>query len=285
MMSGRLRADPTHALVRSYCVDCHGAPDESPEGGFSLTVVLDSMSLLETGPTLKKALDAVEGFEMPPADVDQPSTEERSRMITGIRKWLARPSLGKRHDPGRPVLRRLTRLEYNNTIRDLLGLETDVFMFSERLPFERGHYRPMSKRMPDRLTMAAREYGAKYPVLLRDTSMPGDSRAEYGFSNRGDAQNLSAVRLQQYVRTAGEIAFHPELLSRAERMEELFPKARFRQMQLSSVGPSAKSHASATVALAANQNVGRSAGESSWNIQQFRERVERAFAEDRGRRV
>jgi hypothetical protein len=280
-LSSRLQADEASVLIRQYCVDCHGAPDESPEGGFSLSAEFKSTPLRESGPTLKKALHAIEGFEMPPSDSDQPSVEERKQLAGGIRHLLAKPSLNGQHDPGRPVLRRLTRLEYNNTVRDLLGLETDVFMFSERLPFERGHYQPQSKKMPDRLSMAAREYGARYPVLLRDVSMPGDSRAEYGFSNRGDAQNLSPVRLRQYVRVAGEIAFHPELLSRAERMEELFPQARFRQM---SAGASQKSKplASSETQLATNNNVGRAADGSAFTLDQFRKRVDSAFAEDRG---
>ena len=280
-LCGDLQADEAKAVIRAYCVVCHGAPDESPEGGFSLTADFARAPLRETGSTLKKALDAVEGFEMPPADSDQPSVQERKELTRGIRQWLANPSLGKQHDPGRPVLRRLTRLEYNNTVRDLLGLETDVFMFSERLPFERNHYQPQSKKMPGRLTMAAREYGAKYPVLLRDASMPGDSRAEYGFSNRGDAQNLSAVRLQQYVRIAGEIAFHSELLSRAERMEELFPQARFRQMA-SGVSQKSKPLTGSKTKLATNDNVGRTADGSAFSLEQFRARIDSAFAEDRG---
>ena len=132
-------ANEAVTLVQQFCVDCHGAPDESPEGGFSLAANFESSPLSETGPTLKKALDAIEGFEMPPTDGDQPSHDERLQLAAGIREWLARPTLGTHRDPGRPILRRLTRLEYNNTVRDLLGLETDVFMFSERLPFERSH--------------------------------------------------------------------------------------------------------------------------------------------------
>ena len=279
--SGRLEADETESLLRGYCADCHGPPDESPEGGFSLAADFGSTSLSDTGTTLKKALDAIEGFEMPPVDSDQPTVEERRRLTKGIKRWLAQPSLGEEYDPGRPTLRRLTRLEYNNTVRDLLGLETDLFIFSERLPFDRTHYQPGSQKMPNRLTMSAREYGAKYPVLLREASMPGDSRAEYGFSNRGDAQSLSPVRLRQYVRTAGEIAFHPELLSRAERMEELLPNARFRQM---AAGASSKSNplTSSKTQLATNNNVGRTADGSALSLEQFRRRLESAFAEDRG---
>ena len=154
-------------------------------------------------------------------------------------------------------------------------------MFPERLPFERRHYQPQSKKMPDRLTMGAREYGAKYPVLLHDASLPGDSRAEYGFSNRGDAQSFSSVRLQQYVRMAGEIAFHSELLSRAERMEELFPGARFRQ-SVGQASQKSKPLAGSTSRMATNSNVGRTAEGSAFSLEAFRQRVDSAFAEDRG---
>lgn len=280
-LSGWLEADEPSALIQRYCVDCHGAPDESPEGGLSLTAEFGSAPPHETGPTLKKVLDAIEGFEMPPLEGEQPTAAERKELTDGIRHWLARPTLDGQRDPGKPVLRRLTRLEFNNTVRDLLGLETDVFIFSERLPFEHRHYQPQSKKMPDRLTMAAREYGAKYPVLLPDASMPGDSRAEYGFSNRGDAQNLTAVQIQQYVRMAGEIAFHPELLSRAERMEELFPDARFRQMA-AGASPKSKPLAGSDTRLATNNNVRRTAEGSAFTLEEFRARVDAAFTEDRG---
>lgn len=276
----RAAADPM-ALIDRYCIDCHGEPDEGPKGDFSLTAKFDSLPLSQTGSALKKALDAIEGFEMPPARKDQPSAEERAQLVAGIRAWLATPTLDDRRDPGRPILRRLTRLEYNNTVRDLLGLETDVFMFSERLPFERSHFQPRSGKMPDRLRMGAREYGAKYPVLLRDASMPGDSRAEYGFANRGDAQNLSAVRLEQYVRLAGEIAFHPELLSHGERMQELFPNARFRQLATTR-SAQAKPLSSVGDKLAPNDNVKRTADGSRFSLAAFKERVRTAFAEDRG---
>lgn len=281
ILGGQVHAEEPLTLVRRYCVDCHGAPDESPEGDFSLSADFDSESLLTTGVTLKKMLDAVEGFEMPPADADQPTAGERRDLAAGIRRWLSRPTIGDRRDPGHPLIRRLTRLEYNNTVRDLLGLEADVFVFSERLPFDRRHYQPLSGSMPDRLTMSAREYGAKYPVLLPDASLPGDSRAEYGFTNRGDAQNLSAVRLEQYVQLAGEIAFHPQLLSRAERMQELFPNARFRQF----AGPPSqepKPLATSNRRLATNDNVRGLAEDSAFDLQQFRDRVDAAYAEDRG---
>ena len=68
ILRGGVAASEPITLIQQYCADCHAGPDEQPEGGFSLTADFDSAPLVETGPTLKKALDAIEGFEMPPAD-------------------------------------------------------------------------------------------------------------------------------------------------------------------------------------------------------------------------
>ena len=63
-------------------------------------------------------------------------------------------------------------------------------------------------------------------------------------------------------------------------MEELFPKARFRQM--ATAKQSYKPLATSTVQLAANNNVMRTAEGSAFDLDEFRKRVETAFAEDRG---
>ncbi len=279
-VSGCLHAEEPLRLIQQYCIDCHGAPDESPERNFSLTARFDSLALVDIGVTLKKALDAIEGFEMPPADSEQPTAEERQQLVDGIRKWLANPNAGQpKHVE--PVLRRLTRLEYNNTVRDLLGLDMDVFMFSERLPFDKKYFQPESGKMPSRLNMQAREYGGKYPVLLPGAGLPGDSRAEHGFSNRGDAQDTSAVLLEQYVSLGQQIMHHPELLSRARRLQEIFPEASYQQ-PVESQGPSGKQVVESVAALASNDNIAKEALANPYTLVEFRALVTQAFAEDRG---
>ena len=105
------------------------------------------------------------------------------------------PELGAR-DPGHAVLRRLTRLEYNNTVRDLFGLRLDIFVFPERLPVVSDYFQPAAGRMPARVDVPVREYGMKYAVLLPDAGLPGGNRAEHGFHNRGEAMNLSPLLLE-----------------------------------------------------------------------------------------
>lgn len=280
ILCGSLHGDEPLRLIQRYCIDCHGAPDESPERGFSLNARFDSASLAKTGPTLKKALDAIEGYEMPPTDSEQPSTEERKQLVDGIRKWLANPDTElPQHE--RPILRRLTRLEYNNTVRDLLGLDTDVFMFSERLPFDKTYFQPESGKMPSRLNMRAREYGGKYPVLLPGAGLPGDSRAEHGFSNRGDAQDTSAVLLEQYVSLGQQIMRHPDLLTRAWRLLEIFPEASY-QPPVVSQSAGGKQLVESVAMFAPNNNIVSEASANPYTLAAFRARLTQAFAEDRG---
>ena len=270
-------------IIESHCIDCHGMPDESPEGDFSISKYSDRQSVLNSRHDWKKILDVVVGHEMPPQDAEDLSQRDRGRLIAWIQNALAEPEVDGQVNPGKPVLRRLTRLEYNNTVRDLLGLETDVFMFSERLPFNKDYFDPASGSMPARVQMGAREYGQKYPVLLPDAGLPGDTRAEHGFTNRGDAQNLTAVSLDQYVALAEQIAFHPELLSRSERLQEIFPEAKFLSLpQPSQRSPKVNQVVTSTGRLAPNDNVARTAEGSDYTLHAFRDRLAVAFNEDRG---
>ena len=150
---------------------------------------------------------------MPPPKRDsQPTAAERAKLLAWIAGIAARPDpqLGAR-DPGRAVLRRLTRLEYNNTVRDLFGLKLDIFVFPERLPVVGDYFQPGAGRMPERLEAPVREYGMKYAVLLPDAGLPGGNRAEHGFANRGEAMNLSPLLLEKYVALGRAIAGSPKL--------------------------------------------------------------------------
>ncbi len=166
--------DSIRPILDNHCNDCHGVPDEGPEGDFSLAQYATRDSVLAAKRTWKMVLDVVEGHEMPPADAEDLADEDRLRLVRWIRQALAEPEVDGQVNPGKPVLRHLTRLEYNNAVRDLLGLETDVFMFSERLPYEKDYFNPSSDKMPERLQIRAREYGAKYPVLLPEVGLPTD---------------------------------------------------------------------------------------------------------------
>jgi hypothetical protein len=56
---------------------------------------------------------------MPPEKEKQPTDAERAKLIA----WVKSLSANDAPDPGRVTVRRLNRFEYNNTIRDLVGID------------------------------------------------------------------------------------------------------------------------------------------------------------------
>ncbi len=200
------------AFLDTHCLDCHDA--DAKKGGLDLSRFADEAVVMGDRAIWRSVFEKIESHQMPPPkQKTQPSAAQRSEMLAWIMDIAARPdpTLGAR-DPGNPVLRRLTRLEYNNTIRDLLGLEMDIFMFPERLPLSsKAYFQPVSGRMGDRVEVPVREYGLKYPVLLPDLSLPGENRAEHGYRNRGEAMNLSPMLLEQYLAAARQIVESPKL--------------------------------------------------------------------------
>lgn len=204
-------------VLQKHCFTCHADADDA-EGGFNLERFRSDADVMRDRQAWAAVYDKIETLQMPPPkETLQPTAAERRLVLEWIADIAARPDpqLGAR-DPGKPVLRRLTRLEYNNTVRDLLGLDIDVFLFPERLPLaDRSYFSPANGKFGDRLEVKLREYGAKYPVLLPNSGLPADNRAEHGYRNWGEAGNFDALTLENYVTLAGEIVNHPTLPQRS----------------------------------------------------------------------
>jgi hypothetical protein len=204
-------ADFRHFLD-THCLDCHDS--DAKKGDLDLSRFTDEAAVMQDRAIWRSVYEKVESHQMPPPkQKSQPTDAQRQELMTWIMDIAARPdaTLGVL-DPGNPMLRRLTRLEYNNTIRDLFGLQMDVFMFPERLPLSsKAYFQPASGKMGDSVAVPVREYGLKYPVLLPELGLPGENRAEHGFRNRGEAMNLSPMLLEQYLAAAREIVDSPKL--------------------------------------------------------------------------
>ena len=117
-------ADRATELLDRYCDRCHN--DFRMSGDWSLSMVdAGEIARGENLEAWERILRMTRDGAMPPADRDQPTTEER-HAFTG---WL-RAQLDDRAaaapDPGRATLRRLNRAEYANAVRDLLHLDVDL---------------------------------------------------------------------------------------------------------------------------------------------------------------
>ncbi|MBI2926031.1 MAG: DUF1592 domain-containing protein [Verrucomicrobia bacterium] len=105
-------------LFARYCYDCHG---EKKKGDLDLRVYADETAVLKDRQVFAEVLKNVSNHIMPPKKKPQPTPAERQVLTRWLNETLFACDCSK-PDPGRVTLRRLNRVEYNNTIRDLLGV-------------------------------------------------------------------------------------------------------------------------------------------------------------------
>src|SRR5439155_22353037 len=73
--------------------------------------------------TWDSVLERVRANEMPPPKQPRPDATETKAFLSAVEAELAKAVCTGPTDPGRVTIRRLNRVEYNNTIRDLLALD------------------------------------------------------------------------------------------------------------------------------------------------------------------
>jgi len=109
-------------FVEKYCLDCH--TEDGPEGGVSFHDLSSAERVLENHKAWEKAYRLLGIDGMPPRDYDpRPSRDERTALVEWLDLKLHHADCDLVDDPGRVTIRRLNRTEYNNTIRDLLGVD------------------------------------------------------------------------------------------------------------------------------------------------------------------
>ncbi len=112
--------------VTELCGRCHG--EKASKGGVNLAPFADEAAVVRERKLWRAVAAQLKSGEMPPEGTKQPTAEQRTALV----KWItirldAADELDRRRpDPGRSVVRRLNRYEYNRTVRDLLGVDLDA---------------------------------------------------------------------------------------------------------------------------------------------------------------
>ncbi|MFT4547341.1 MAG: hypothetical protein ACI8XO_004058 [Verrucomicrobiales bacterium] len=113
-------AKDVRPLLENYCFDCHG--DGTDKGALVLDEWESDEEMMLDRRTWKEVMHHVEAKVMPPAKKkNQPTDAERKIIATWIDQEVFYVDCSN-PDPGRVTIRRLNRQEYNNTIRDLVGV-------------------------------------------------------------------------------------------------------------------------------------------------------------------
>ena len=115
--------DGVQPILSQYCYGCHGSG--AKKGGVSLDAFADAEAAVNAAKVWHAVLKNVRSGIMPPAGKPQPSAQDRRVLEDWIKRgpFAIDPS---DPDPGHVTVRRLNRVEYRNTIRDLLGVDYDT---------------------------------------------------------------------------------------------------------------------------------------------------------------
>jgi Protein of unknown function (DUF1592)/Protein of unknown function (DUF1588)/Protein of unknown function (DUF1587)/Protein of unknown function (DUF1585)/Protein of unknown function (DUF1595)/Planctomycete cytochrome C len=111
-------------LLASHCVDCHSG--EMPKGKLRLDQLSSDLTDAATREHWAEVVERLKAGEMPPKERPRPAEKN----VEAFTEWLAprvtTAEAAARAAQGRVVLRRLNRIEYENTVRDLLGINVKL---------------------------------------------------------------------------------------------------------------------------------------------------------------
>ncbi|MBX3733989.1 MAG: DUF1592 domain-containing protein [Verrucomicrobiae bacterium] len=111
-------------LLANYCYDCHG--DGAAKGNVTFDGFKSHTERTRDTDFWLNVLRNLRAEVMPPAKKERPTADE----LAWIERWIKSDVFKLdplNPDPGRVTLRRLNRVEYQNTIRDLMGVEFRAF--------------------------------------------------------------------------------------------------------------------------------------------------------------
>lgn len=149
-------------FVDTYCTRCHG--QDKQRGGINFAPALKKPGESASGQRWKQALAVVKSHKMPPdSAAKQPTDEERKNFLDGIGKIKFLSA----KDPGPFVIRRLTKVEYGNTLHDLYGVDRAIVA---ELPDEvvgEGYLNTLSSLQSEQYLAIANEVLDRMPATVQ----------------------------------------------------------------------------------------------------------------------
>ena len=113
-----------YPLMKDICFGCHG--NKRAKAELNLEAFSANPDFFKDGRVWERVAEMLRHREMPPENKKQPSEDQRILLTEFIDKELAKFDCSNPNvpvNPGRVTLRRLNRNEYNNTVRDLFGVD------------------------------------------------------------------------------------------------------------------------------------------------------------------
>ena len=119
-------------ILQEHCFKCHG--EKKQKGDLRLdTLSQDLLGDRVAAETWHDVRDTLNRSEMPPKKEDPLSPAELKILTSWITQEIDALVAARTNTDGRVILRRLNKTDYQNTMRDLLGIEMD---YAKNLPPE-----------------------------------------------------------------------------------------------------------------------------------------------------
>ena len=107
-------------LLEEYCFRCHG--ENKQKGDVQLSSFHSKRMMIEEHELWREVIHQIKSEEMPDEE-PLPSPQERALLVDWLEQTLNEIDWAKVKNPGHVTMPRLTKTEYNNTMRDLLGVD------------------------------------------------------------------------------------------------------------------------------------------------------------------
>jgi mono/diheme cytochrome c family protein len=124
-------AEPANArevpvgFVKTHCSECHDG--DAAEGGFRADLLSTNLADAGNHKAWSRVLARVQSGEMPPPqDTERPAEAEVVAALGALKTAFHQAAQARHGEAGRVRVRRLNRLEYENTVRDLLDIDTPL---------------------------------------------------------------------------------------------------------------------------------------------------------------
>lgn len=112
---------PSPGFFEAHCYECH---DETAKGNLDLSKLKFEVDNPEVFSRWVKVFDRISAGEMPPKEKPRPTADEIKTVTGQLKDALIAADRRRleKEGAGRTAIRRLTRAEYENTLRDLFDM-------------------------------------------------------------------------------------------------------------------------------------------------------------------
>ncbi len=205
-------------FLKTYCLDCHTGSEA--EGNKNLAEFDEQAKVINDLDTWTEIYEALDSDYMPPEGESQPDEREK----IAIKSWIESTIANRKLAIPIPPIRRFNRIEYENTVDDLLKFNRKGFYNPARILRSTDYFQPQTGKMPRYvLALSHFTYGhRRRPALPGVTNPPSDPPVEHGFANDHTSLSISPMLLEKYFELSNAIVNSSKFPRTSELWEPMF---------------------------------------------------------------